>query len=60
MHSVAAEEASAPTEEELGGSISEQERAQYERWAAEVAVRTPFSSPQSERAAAWHAMFCLR
>ena len=36
--SVTAEEASAPAEE-LGGSISEHERAQYERWAAEVAVR---------------------
>ena len=38
--SVAAEEAAAPAEE-LGGHISEQERAQYERWAAEVAVSTP-------------------
>lgn len=41
--SVTAEEASAPPEE-LGGAISEQERAQYERWAAEVAVRTPLPS----------------
>ena len=47
MHSVAAEEASAPAEEEVGGNISEQERAQYERWAAEVAVRSPSSSLQS-------------
>ena len=38
--SVAAEEAAAPAEE-IGGHISEQERAQYERWAAEVAVSTP-------------------
>lgn len=41
--SVAAEEAAAPAEE-LSGHISEQERAQYERWAAEVAVSIQLSS----------------
>lgn len=37
--SVAADEVSEVAEEQ-GGSVSDRERAQYERWAAEVAVRT--------------------
>ena len=42
MRSLAAEEASALADEPSvpSGSVSEQERAQYERWAAEVAVST--------------------
>ena len=38
VRSLAAEEASAVADEPTSGSVSEQERAQYERWAAEVAV----------------------
>ena len=40
MRSLAAEEASAVADEATSGSVSEQEQAQYERWAAEVAVST--------------------
>ena len=40
VRSLAAEEASAVADEATSGSVSEQERAQYERWAAEVAVST--------------------
>ncbi|CAK0734487.1 hypothetical protein CVIRNUC_000438 [Coccomyxa viridis] len=48
VRSLAAEEASAVADEATSGSVSEQERAQYERWAAEVAAAEEFA----QRAAA--------
>ena len=60
VRSLAAEEASAVADEPTSGSVSEQERAQYERWAAEVAVSVLLSlrifKPEHAR---WSAVACL-
>ena len=60
VRSLAAEEASAVADEPTSGSVSEQERAQYERWAAEVAVSVLLSlrTVRSEHAH-WSAVACL-